>query len=59
MVKVRGLFGNLKALQVEQEFDDLFRDMDDVRKAVKRELEGLGGERPYDAEVRAIDNDSY
>ena len=44
---------------MEQEFDDLFRDMDDVRKAVKRELEGLGGERPYDAEVRVIANDYF
>ena len=43
---------------MEQEFDDLFRDMDDVRKAVKRELEGLGGDRPFDAEVRVIANDS-
>ena len=44
---------------MEQEFDDLFRDMDDVRKAVKRELQGLGGERPYDAEVRVIANDYF
>ena len=41
----------LSALQVEQEFDDLFRDMDDVRKAVRRELEGIGGDGSYDAEV--------
>ena len=41
----------LSASQVEQEFDDLFRDMDDVRKAVRRELEGIGGDGSYDAEV--------
>ena len=40
--------------QVEQEFDDLFRDMDDVRKAVRRELEGNGGNESYDAEVRGF-----
>ena len=42
----------VRAFQVEQEFDDLFRDMDDVRKAVRRELEGTGGDGSYDAEVR-------
>ena len=41
-------------MQVEQEFDDLFRDMDDVRKAVRRELEGNGGNGSYDAEVRGF-----
>ena len=45
--------------QVEHEFDDLFREMDEVRKAVRRELEGAKGEGAYDAEGRTIFRSSF
>ena len=44
---------------MEHEFDDLFREMDEVRKAVRRELEGAKGEGAYDAEGRTIFRSSF